>query len=139
VEEKEANLSPLNDLMDLVTGAKGNKSSWPVTLFLVAGLVIVASIFGIQMALQKRKAAELVAKYREELEKERQARENEKLAQNDVERAAAKKAIEEAQKNYESLTKSVDDLAKAHEEKVKELSSITSWDDIVVIDSRKPV
>jgi len=130
--------SGLKKLLDQVAGAKGDASSWPVTVFLLAIFVIILSILGIKLALTKRGGAEAARKLREQLEAEKQAKENEKLAANEEARREAQEVIKDAEARITALQDEIDTRRSNHEEYVKQLQEVSSWDDIVVVDARKP-
>lgn len=128
----------LQKLLDQVAGSGGDKASWPVAIFLISIFVLLLSILGVKLALTKRAAAETAKKLREELEREKQARENEKLADNAESRREALEIMEEAEVKIAELQNSMDARRAEHEDYVKELQSVTTWDQIVVVDARGP-
>jgi glucose-6-phosphate-specific signal transduction histidine kinase len=130
--------SGLKKLMDQVAGAKGDASSWPVTIFLLSIFVIILSILGIKLALTKRRAAELARKLREQEEAAKQAKENEAMAGNEEARKDAQEVIKDVEARVAAIQSDMDARRVAHEEYVKELKSISDWDQIVVVDARKP-
>jgi septal ring factor EnvC (AmiA/AmiB activator) len=130
--------SGLKKLLDSVSGSKGEASSWPVTVFLLSFFVIVLSILGIKLALTKRKAADLARKLREQEELNTVAKENEKLADSAESRADAQAVIKELETEISGLKDEITASKVTHEEYVKELQSVSSWDDIVVVDARTP-
>ena len=130
--------SSLQKLLDQVAGTGGDKASWPVAVFLIAIFVLILSVLGIKLALTKRAAAETAKKLREQLEAERQARENEKLAVNEEVRKDALEIVKDAEAKVTALQNEMDARRVVHEEYVKELQSISSWDEIIVIDARDP-
>jgi hypothetical protein len=135
---KSGEKTGLQELMDRVAGAKGDPSSWPVTLFLLGLLVVILSVVGIKLALTKRKAAELARKLREQEEVAKASKEDEKLASNEEVRLEAEKVTQEAQQQVQGFKDELAARKVSHEEYVRELQSITSWDDVVVVDARSP-
>jgi hypothetical protein len=134
-DPKPAEKTGLQKLLDSAAGTE-EKSSLPVAAFFIGIFVLILAILGIKMVLTKRAAAETARKLREQLEAERQAHENAKLADNDAQRKDAEEVIRDAMARVTELQNEMDARRVAHEEHVKELSSITSWDQIVV-DARK--
>jgi len=136
--DKPDEKSGLQKILDSVSGSSegGSPSSWPVTVFFLSLFVIILAVLGIKMALTKRAAAETARKLRKQLEDERQARENAKLAENDEARREAQEVIADAVARVAGLKQEMAVRQVAHEEYVKELQSISSWDDIVVVDRR---
>jgi len=130
--------SGLKKLLDSVAGSKGEASSWPATIFLLSFFVIVLSILGIKLALTKRKAADLARRLREQEEMNVVAKENEKLATSAEERAGTIEVIKEIETEIAGLKDEITASKITHEEYVKELQSVSSWDDIVVVDARGP-
>lgn len=130
---------PLHDIMDAVTGRakESEKASWPVTLFLLAGLVIAISFLGIKLAMAKRKAAELAIKMRRAEEEKARAEEDAKLKENKDEQKEAWTRVRERSKEILSLKAQMIVRMKKHEQAVKDLQAITSWDDFVVVDDRE--
>ena len=130
--------SGLKKLLDSVAGSKGEASSWPVTVFLLSFFVIILSILGIKLALTKRKAADLARRLREQEELNIVAKENEKLATSAEERASTQEVIKEIEIEVAGLRDEIAASKIVHEEYVKELQSVSSWDDIIVVDARGP-
>jgi len=130
--------SGLKKLLDSVAGSKGESSSWPATVFLLSFFVIILSILGIKLALTKRKAADLARRLREQEELNIVAKENEKLSTSEEERASTQEVIKEIEIEVAGLKDEITASKVTHEEYVKELQAISSWDDIVVIDARGP-
>ena len=138
-ESKEPQAEGLiSSLMGKITGTgEGNSpSSFPVTLVLVGFMVLVLSIFGIRMALAKRKAAQLAAKIRKIEEEREQAKEKVKLADNSTARQTARDEATALGKEILGLKARMAKRHSEHREEVKELESVTSWDDIVIVDAR---
>jgi len=130
----------VSSLMKRIAGGgeeAAKSSSFPVTLVLVGILVLVISIFGIRMAFAKRKAAELAAKIRKIEEEREQAKEKEKLAENSAARLAARDEVKALGKEILGLKAKMAHRQSAHEKEVEKLRSVTSWDDIVIVDARK--
>jgi len=132
--------SLLKSLMDKVSGGEGESekaSSLPVTLVIIGILVVIVSIIGIKLAFAKRKAAELASKLRKAEEEKAQAVENAKLAENSNARQTSWEEIKALDIEIQELHKQIDARRLAHEETAKELKSITSWDDIKIVDGRR--
>jgi len=129
----------LSSLMDSITGVgEGQKpSSTPVTLVLVGLVVLLISVFGIRMALAKRKAAQLAAKIRKIEEEKEQAKEKEKLAENSAARQTAKEEVAALGKEVLGLKAKIASRHAEHKKDVEELKSVTSWDDILIVDARE--
>jgi len=128
--------SELKQLMDKVAGAKGDQSSWPATVALLAVFVIVLAVLGIKLALTKRKAAQLASDLRRAQEEKIAAEENAKLAANEMMRKDAEEMIKDAQARAETLNNELDAHKVTHDEYVKQLQSISSWEELVVVDGR---
>jgi uncharacterized protein HemX len=138
--DKPDEKSGLQKILDSVAGSGegGSPSSWPVTLFFLSLFVIILAVLGIKMALTKRAAAETARKLRKQLEDERQAKENAKLADNETARRDAQEVIKDIETQITELKSEMGARQVMHEEYVKELSSISSWDQLVVVDARDP-
>lgn len=138
-EEKSEAEGLLSGLMSKIAGSGEDKSpsSFPVTLVLVGFMVLVLSVFGIRMALAKRKAAQLAAKVRKIEEEREQARENEKLADNSTARQTAKEEVAALGKEILQLKARMARRHTEHRKDVEELKSVTSWDDIMIVDARE--
>ncbi len=128
----------LSALMGAITGTgEGQKpSSFPVTMVLIGFVVLVISVFGIRMALAKRRAAQLTAKIRKIEEEKEQAKEKEKLAENSTARQAAREEVSALGKEILKLKARIAKRHVDHEKDVEELKSVTSWDDILIVDRR---
>jgi len=135
-QDKPENL--LSSLMKQIAGTgEGKKSSsFPVMMVLVGIVVLVVSIMGIKLALAKRKAAKLAAQIRKSEEEKIQAQENLKLASNTTARQTAREEIAALTKETLGLKARMARRQAAHEESIKELEGITSWDDIEIVDAR---
>lgn len=128
---------PIHDLMEMVAGSKGGKgASLPITIILIGGVVLVLAIMGIQLALAKRKAAKLASKLRLEEEARATAKEEVARADSDAKKEAAKKEAAAADKRIQATSLELLDLQSKHQERLKTLSAVTSWDDITVSDKR---
>lgn len=125
----------INSLMDRIASKEGG-ASMPVTLVLVGILVIVVSVMGIRLAFAKRKAAELAVKLSRAEEEKARAQENEKLAENSTARQSAREEVAALNVEIGCLKNKMAIRHHGHEEDVKKLRSITSWDDLVVEDKR---
>jgi len=126
----------VQSIMDKISGQAGNKASWPVMLFLLGLLVLVFSILGIKLALARRQAAELAAKLRKAEEVAKQEQEKVQLANNALDRETAQLAADAAQLQVEDLHQLLEAQRLAHEEKVREIKGVTSWDNLVIVDKR---
>lgn len=128
----------LQKLMDQVAGVGGDQASWPAAVFLISIFVIVLSIVGIQLALTKRKAAQLASDLRKAQEAQKEAEENAKLAADAAAQKDAQQVIADAQAKVTALQADLDSRKIDHDSYVKELQSVISWDDVVVVDARGP-
>lgn len=129
----------IKSLMDKVAGEGGQSekaSSFPVTMVIIGILVLIVSVIGIKLAFAKRKAAELASKLRKAEEEKAQAIENEKLAENSNARQTARDEVKALDDEIRELTDQMEARKVKHEETVKELQGITSWDDIEIVDGR---
>lgn len=128
---------PLKDLMEMVIGkASDSGSSLPVTIFLLAALVIGISFVGIKSALTKRKAAKAARELRKLKEEKAQAVENVQLEENAQKKDEAQKRLRVLQKKEATLANQLLDHKLKHDSYVKDLRSVTSWDDITIVDGR---
>ena len=143
VEDKQPDEKELiGSLMDQIAGKgegdkKESSSSWPVTMVMLGVLVLVISILGFKLAWAKRKAAELAVKVRRAEEEKTRAEENVKLGENATARQAANEEVKARSLEVLGLKARI---AKRHTEQkamVEQLSPITSWDDINVVDGRE--
>jgi len=123
---------PLQDLMGMLTDQGGSKASWPVMLFVLAGIVIIFSVMGIRMAMAKRKAAELASKLRKAEEEKVQAAEAAKMIGNADDRKAAFEAIKVLNKDVLSLKAKMVKRSVDHHALLEDLKSVTSWDDLII-------
>lgn len=130
--------SGLKKLLDQIAGIGGDEASWPVAVFLVSMFILILSILGIKLALAKRKAAQLAAELKQAQEGEKEAKENADLAANEEARKDAEEIIKDAQSKVTTLQNDLVTQKTNHDECVKELQSITSWDSITVVDKRDP-
>jgi len=137
-EEKLEEKDLLSGLMKQISGdGEDSKSaSFPVTMVLVGIVVLIVSFIGIKMALAKRKAAELAYKIRKIEEEKAQAEEKVKLGKNSTARLAAKDEVKALQREILGLKAKMAMRAANHTEAVDKLRSITSWDDIEIVDAR---
>jgi hypothetical protein len=126
----------LQRLLDTVAGTGGDKSSWPATVFLLTIFIILLSVLGIKLALTKRKAAELASELRSVKEKETEAAENAKMAQNEIERTNAAETVKDAQLHIDEIKEGLQQAQAEHQQYVKELQSVTNWDQINIVDGR---
>lgn len=133
-EEKQEH--PIHELVNMMSGQGGSKASWPVTLFLIAALVIAISILGIRLAMAKRKAAELASKARRAEEAQIQANEKKGMAKNKEERLAAKAEFKAASAKAKKIKQEVAKTRARHNTLVKDMTAVTSWDDVQVVDRR---
>lgn len=135
-DKSEKNI--ISDLMNQIAGTGEDKksSSFPVTMVLVGILVLVLAVFGIRMAMAKRKAAKLAYKIRKIEEEKERARENEKLAENSTARMTAKEEVKALGKEILQLKANMAMRMSDHKAEVEKLQAVTSWDDIVVVDAR---
>jgi hypothetical protein len=128
----------LQKLMDQVAGVKGDQASWPAAMVLISIFVLVLSVLGIKLALTKRKAAQLASDLRKAQEAQKEAEENAKLAADTAAQQDAQQVIMDSQAKVEAIQSDLDARKIDHDAYVKELQSVTSWDDIVVVDNRGP-
>lgn len=133
---KEENL--LSGLMKQVVGSEGGNSpsSFPVTMVLIGIVTLIISFMGIKLALAKRKAAQLAVQVRRSEEEKKRIKEEMQLAENSEKRQAAQEEIQELTKEILGLKAQIAKRQAAHLEYVDGLKGVTSWDDIVVVDSR---
>jgi len=137
-EKKEDSAGLLNSLIDQISGSKEDqsKASFPVMWILLGAVVIIISIMGIRLALAKRKAAQLAWKLAKVEEENETAKENERLAESSLARQTARLEQEALKREAEQLRAKIEDRRKAAAEEAEQLKSITSWDDIKVVDAR---
>lgn len=128
----------LKKLLDSVAGTGADKASWPATVFLLSLFVLILSFLGIKLALAKRKAAELAAQLRLQQEVAKAAKEDEKMAHNAEEREYAQGVIKETNETIVALQDEIYQRKIEHDDYVRELESVSSWDDIIVVDSKDP-
>lgn len=134
MEEEEKGL--LSSFMDRIASTDKAVST-PTALILIGFVVLLISIFGIRMALAKRKAAQLAAKVRKIEEEREQAKEKEKLADNSTARQAARDEVAALGKEILQLKAKMARRHTDHKKDVEELKSVTSWDDILIVDARE--
>jgi uncharacterized protein YxeA len=136
-EKSEKNL--LSDLMNQIAGSgeDGKSPSFPVTMVLIGIMVLVLAVVGIKMAFAKRRAAELAYKIRKAEEEKAQAEEDVKLGENSEARYVANEEVKARQREILNLKAKMALRTAAHKNEVKKLESVTSWDDIEVVDARE--
>jgi hypothetical protein len=138
VAEEKKPRHPLHDIMDMVTGRakESEKASWPVTLILLAGLVITISILGLRLAMSKRKAAELAVKVRRAEEEKKRVVEAKELEENAHTREALEKKSQDITGKILGIKAQMALRMQKHKEAADGLRSVTSWDEVVVFDAR---
>jgi hypothetical protein len=127
----------LQTLLGEISGVGETKASWPATLFLIGFLVLLVSLLGIKLALTKRKAADLAKDLREKNEEIARAKEAEKLTKNEEERTRAHIVLIDSESKVNQIKLDMEKYRVDHEACMYELSSISNWDDIIVVDDRK--
>lgn len=138
-EEKPKEENLLSDLMKQIAGDGEDKksSSFPVTMVLIGVVVLIVSLMGIKLALAKRQAAKLAVQVRRAEEEKKRVKEKLKLSENSTERQTAQEEIKALGKEVLGLKARIATRQAAHRRHVDDLKGLTSWDDVVVLDSRK--
>ena len=136
-EKSEKNL--LSDLMKQIAGDGEDKksSSFPVTMVLVGVVVLIVSLMGIKLALAKREAAKLAVQVRRAEEEKKRVKEKIELSNNSTERQTAQEEIKALTKEIFNIKARIATRHASHRRRVDELKGLTSWDDVIVLDSRK--
>ena len=134
--EKVEETSPIQDIMDTIAGRSEKGASWPVMFFLLAALVIGVSVVGLKVAFTKRKAAKLARELRTLKEEKICAAEDARIKENEEKAKAAHVRLRELHKKEVALAHELLDNKVAHSSYVKELESVTSWDDIMIVGGR---
>lgn len=137
-DEKEQAEDLISGLMKRIAGDgedKKSSSSFPVAMVLLGIVVLIISFMGIKLAWAKRKAAELAVQVRRAEEEKKRAKEDLELANNSAEREAAQGEIEALTVEVLELKKEIADRQVQHTKDMKQLEGVTSWDDVIVVDS----
>lgn len=127
----------LDSLMAKITGARGNGSTFMVTVFLVLAAMLIIAIMAARLAMAKRKAVATMVKLRQAEDAVEAAKNAQKLADNEHERAQAGLRLEAAASEVKDLQKAIASAQADHAVVLNDLGTITSWDDIVVSDKRQ--
>ena len=128
----------LSGLMKQIAGDGEDKksSSFPVTMVLIGIMVLIISLMGIKLALAKRQAAKLAVQVRRAEEERKRLKEKIELSDNATERQASHEEVKALTKEILGLNARIAKRQSDHLKSVSQLQAITSWDDVVVVDSR---
>ena len=126
----------IGSLMNQIAGQGEKSSSWPVMLIFLSVFVIFISILGIKLAWAKRVAVKLAIQVRRVEEEKKRVEEDAKLSENSVVRQAAQEKITTCTKEVLKLKAQIAKRYSEQKEMADQLKSITSWDDIVVVNIR---
>ena len=99
-------------------------------------VVLFISILGIKLALAKRKAVELAIQVRRAEEEKKRVEEAIKLNENSDIRQVIQEEIKTCQKEVLRLKARMAKRQSIQKEIADQLKSITSWDDIIIIENR---
>jgi len=141
-DKEEEKTSLLVNLVKTATERKDSEgssgsSSFVVYLIITAMAVIGFSILGWLLVRSRREAARLAYELRKKEEEQKRAAEEHKLAKNGTERNEAHKKVKKLEGEIQELKKKLDAQKVAHDDRVKSLEEITTWDDLVVVDRRE--
>jgi type II secretory pathway pseudopilin PulG len=93
-------------------------------------LAVISAVLTILVASARRRAAIERTKAKLAEEKLAKAKDDAKLEQNQAKRDAAARRILELQTVVDNSYERIEELDKAHNDRVKELAKVTSWDDL---------
>jgi signal transduction histidine kinase len=126
----------ISSLMERIAGKEDStRSSFPITIIAISILVLVVAVMGVKLAWTKRKAAELAVKVRRAEEEKERAKENIELSVNAAEREASQEEVKALGKEILDLKAKIADRQTQHTKDMKQLEGVTSWDDVIVVDS----
>ena len=134
----EEKILPLEDLINTIAARDDkDRSSSLVTTVLMIGVAIAFGVMGLMLALSRRKVVLLESELRKQAEAKVKAEEETTLAYNDGLREAAQEEIKSIESQVKEIKKEIISREADYIGYATDLDRVVSWDQIVIVDSRK--